>query len=343
VDVYAVGAILYELLTGRPPFRGTTVLETLDQVRTAEPVPPSRLVPGVPRDVETICLKCLQKEPGKRYGSSQALSEDLRRFLDSRPIQARRTSPVERMARWCRRNPVIAGLVGLAAMLLTLVAAVSFAGYVWTSAALSSERTALSSERTALSRERAARLESDGNLYHAMVGEARAVRTARGVGYREKVFGLLRGAARLDVPERNFAELRRESVASLGDFVGLEPLVLRDFGSPPSRVAIHPHSESIAVGLQDGSVHLFDRSSGREKARSQGPSWVMALTFDMAGRRLIAGHADGTIRVEERSPIWSLAWSPDARRLAVGLSDGGLVVWDLHQVEEQLAKHGLKP
>jgi hypothetical protein len=103
-DVHALGAILYELLTGRPPFQGETVLETLLLVRSADPVPPRRLRPGLPPDLDTICLKCLHKEPAKRYGSAQALAEDLQRFLNGQPIQARATPLWKRAWKWAQQR-----------------------------------------------------------------------------------------------------------------------------------------------------------------------------------------------------------------------------------------------
>jgi eukaryotic-like serine/threonine-protein kinase len=126
-DIYALGAILYDLLTGRPPFRGQTILETLQQVKKLEPVPPRRLCPGLSRDLDTICLKCLEKLPGKRYGSAQDLAEDLRHFLAGEPILARRTPLWERAWKYCKRKPAMAGIVGLSC--LTLVG-LGVAGYV---------------------------------------------------------------------------------------------------------------------------------------------------------------------------------------------------------------------
>jgi tetratricopeptide (TPR) repeat protein len=127
VDVYGLGAILYETLTGRPPFAAATGEATLVQVQLDDPVPPRRLQPTVPRDLETICLKCLRKEAGRRYATAQELADDLRRFGAGEPIRARPVGMGERVVIWCRRNPVVAGLLAA----LVLVFLVGSAGVLW--------------------------------------------------------------------------------------------------------------------------------------------------------------------------------------------------------------------
>ena len=149
-DVYALGAILYELLTGRPPFKGATVWEVIQQVRSTEPVPPSQLQAGVPADLETICLKCLQKAPDNRYESAQHLAEDLQRHIRNEPILARPIGQWERMVRLCKRNPREARLVGVVAGLLTCFAVVAS----WTAYRVNQDRLQIKKHRDEISKQK---------------------------------------------------------------------------------------------------------------------------------------------------------------------------------------------
>ncbi|MCY3021146.1 MAG: serine/threonine-protein kinase [Planctomycetota bacterium] len=135
-DVYSLGAILYEMLTGRVPFTGENAMQVLRATCHDDPIPPRRITPDVPRDLETICLKCMEKEPTKRYESAQALAEDLGRWLNGEPIVARASSPWERAAKWVRRRPTAAALVCVS--IVALLALVG--GGLWYNTQLVAER-----------------------------------------------------------------------------------------------------------------------------------------------------------------------------------------------------------
>jgi eukaryotic-like serine/threonine-protein kinase len=160
-DIYSLGAVLYDMLTGRPPFRGETVMDTLNQVQKLEPLPPRDLVPKVPLDLQTICLKALEKDPKKRYETAGAMADDLRRFLAGEPILARPTPAWERAAKWARRRPALATAISVSSV--ALITVLTLGGLwlntqrVWAAdrAAAAVQRESAANELAKVSRERA--------------------------------------------------------------------------------------------------------------------------------------------------------------------------------------------
>jgi serine/threonine protein kinase/WD40 repeat protein len=289
-DVYSLGLTLYELLTLRPAFEASSREELIRQVSSGDAHRPRRVNPEVPRDMETIVLKASERDPARRYQSAGELAEDLRRFLEDRPIRARRASLCERAGRWCRRNPALAGLTAVAAALLVVVATVSLVGYIQTSAALAREALAL---REVIRQ----RDQAESHLYHSLVGEARALRMARLEGYREQVWDRLRRALRLATPDRDIGTLRREAVACLGDFVGLAPAVIEGFTAPIKSLALHPDAEQVAIGLANGEVHVRRIADGVSLAVLSGQTTAaIDLAFGSEGHSLMTLHADGSLQ-----------------------------------------------
>ena len=204
MDIYSLGAILYELLTGQPPFCGSSVLDTLSQVREKQPKTPRRINPGIDRDLERICLKCLEKEPTRRYGSAEALSQDLERWLAHEPVHARPAAVLERIAKWTQRKPAVATLVAI----VITVTLTGLLGVIW------EWRTALSERGTA----EAAKRRMQEQLWASQLIEARYYRTSGKPGQQFKALEILQAAA----AHRPSLALRNEAVAAV---------LLPDFGS----------------------------------------------------------------------------------------------------------------
>jgi WD40 repeat protein/tetratricopeptide (TPR) repeat protein len=333
-DLYALGAILYELLTGRPPFRGATVLQTLEQVKNAEVVPPARLVPGLSRDVETIALVCLRKEPARRYASAEDLAEDLRRFRADEPIRARRTGPLRRAWRWCRRNPAVAGLLATVASLLMLLTVSAAVAAVWMErAAVDAERARQEAERARQS-ERITRLEGESLLTD--------MHTARGLTADERndpAQALLwfANAARLAHTDPDRARGSRIRIRGWSRQAILPVHALPHQG-PLDDLTFSADARYLLTSSREGGPHLWDldRDEPLPWASTGGPPGPARLSPD--GRWLARGGATGEVeiravpsgdllqRIAHRGPIRALAFSPDGRFLA--LAGAGARVWD---------------
>jgi WD40 repeat protein len=292
-DVYSLGAILYELLTGRPPFKAATVMETLDQVRTVDPVPPSRFRQGLPRDVETICLKCLEKAPARRYASADELAEDLGRYLKREPIAARPTPSWERAWKAARRRPVVSALTGAVVVVAVIGFALVF--WQWRRAEGSARRERLARNEAVgaqarLARDQGLSLARQGLVDRGLLWLARSLRLAEQAGSPE-----------LGLPLRvNLAEWSRQLARVRAHMI--HPIAARS-------VAFTPDGKTLLTAGFDGALRTWDTSTGRE-----------------TGPPLVSGGREPTGANEQ---IYTLALSPDGRTAATGTSARAAYIWDL--------------
>jgi WD40 repeat protein len=235
---------------------------------------------AMPAELETILLKAMAKIPAERFATAQELADDLRRFIEDKPIKAKRPSLRQRAAKWARRHKAVVR----AALVVVVLAMVALA--ISTFLILSAYERAVT------------------HLYHSLVGQAQAIRRAREIGYRGQVWNLLKQALQLQTADRNLMELRNEAVACMGDFVGLEPTTWRGFPAEIKRIALHPDSLHLAVGLADGTVLVCNIATGKEiTLPQQHGAAVVSIAIRSDGKSMASADLDGNITLWQPDPV----------------------------------------
>ncbi len=327
-DVYGLGITLYELLTLRPAFDAGQQSALIHQILHGTPTSPRHVDRRIPRDLETIVLKAMAKEPSARYASAHALGEDLRRFLENRTILARRSTSLERTSRWCRRNPIVAALLTSIVALLAFIAA--------------HYRVSATRYRQQFERAHAAEVDSREKLFISYVAQARASRFGRRPGQRFAALRALTEAARI----RHTPELRDEAIACLAladmDEVHRSPEAFRGV-----LMAFDPGLEQYARLDWDGGVSVRRLGDDREIRRLPSLGSTLEgniLAFSPDGRHLAVCYRLGSRRplkvwrldrdepvltVDGTDMIATSRFTPDGLRIAVAFTDGSLVFHDL--------------